>query len=167
MKDLIKNPMFYYLLVPVVVTFWPILLSAVHLPAASKNWQKQSGQYEKIQKHIEKILTLDPERLEYAKAKKAGSEFDYANAVEQVARICAISASNYKLSSGVLIKTRAGQKTQDANVILNNVNIEKFAKFLSIIQLRWPSLQCIQVKLTKLKGAPDIWKADIRLKYYY
>jgi len=31
----------------------------------------------------------------------------------------------------------------------------------------WPDLQCEQLKLTKEKGGPDVWKADMKLTYYY
>lgn len=167
MKELLKNPVFYYIAIPILAAFWPLLLSAAYLPATREKLQKKTQEYEKMETQIKKILTIDPDRLEYARAKSKTGDFDYANAVEQIAVTCGISASNYKLSSSMIIKSRAGQKTQDARITLNNINIEKFAKFISTIQLRWPSLQCTQLKLTKLKEAPDLWKVDIQFKYYY
>ena len=61
----------------------------------------------------------------------------------------------------------SGKKSQTANVALKEVGLEKFAKFLSTIQLRWESLQCERIKLTKKKGLPDTWDIDLVLKYYY
>jgi hypothetical protein len=61
----------------------------------------------------------------------------------------------------------AGQKSQSAKVGLKQVDITKFAKFLSTVQLRWANLQCSQVKLTKKKGLPDTWDVDLDFKYYY
>ena len=112
------------------------------------------------------ILALDPDRLESAGGKDAGAKFDYATAIEKVASLYAISATNYKLSSGRMITT-ADQKSQSANVSLKQVDLTKFSNFLSTIQLRWASLQCTKIKLTKKKGLPDSWDVDLAFKYYY
>ncbi len=63
--------------------------------------------------------------------------------------------------------TIGGQKSQSANVSLSQIDIVKFAEFLSTIQLRWANLQCNRVKLTKKQGLPDVWDVDIEFKYYY
>jgi hypothetical protein len=52
-------------------------------------------------------------------------------------------------------------------VVLKEVDITKFAKFLSTIQLRWANLQCVKVKLTKKKGLRDTWDVDLDFKYFY
>ena len=113
------------------------------------------------------ILALDPDRLEFADSQNAAAEFDYASAIEKIANLCGIPPTNYKLSSGIIITSSSGQKSQSAKVGLKQVDITKFAKFLSTIQLRWANLQCIQVKLTKKKGLPDTWDVDLEFKYYY
>ena len=59
------------------------------------------------------------------------------------------------------------EKSQTANVALKDVDLEKFAKFLSTIQLRWENLQCKRIKLTRKKGLPDTWDVDLVFKYYY
>ena len=166
MKDIYKNPTFYYILVPIVVALWPLLLSAVYLPRAQSKWDSEKRQYDKAQKIITEILAIDPDRLEFADAKTGDTEFDYASVVERIAGLCKISSSNYKLSSGIIV-TSKGQKSRSAKVGLKEVDIGKLAKFLSTIQLRWANLQCSNVKLTKKKGLPDMWDVDLSFKYYY
>lgn len=166
MKDIIRNPIFYYILVPVAVALWPLLVRAVYLPAAQRSWKQEKDEYTKSQEIMTEILTLDADRLVFADSNSAPAEFSYANAIDKVATLCRIPAVNYKLSSGIVI-TSAGQKSQGAKVGLKDVDITTFAKFLSTIQLRWAKLQCTQVKLTKKKGLPDRWDVDMEFKYYY
>lgn len=166
MKEFYKNPTFYYIVVPVIVALWPLLVWGLYLPSARGDWQLESSQYEKAQDIITEILTLDPDRLEYADSQDAAAEFDYASAVEKIADLCGIRSTSYKLSSGVIL-TSSGQKSQSAKVGLKQVDIKSFAKFLSTIQLRWANLQTVQVKLTKKKGLPDTWDIDLEFKYYY
>ncbi len=166
MKDLYRNPTLYYVLIPVIVSLWSLFMWGIYLPAAEHKWQAERAQYSKAQKIISEILVLDPERLEFADAKIASAEFDYAFAVEKTASLCKIQSTNYKLSSGVII-TSGGQRSQNAKVTLKQVDITKFAKFLSTIQLRWANLQCTKVKLTKKKGLRDAWDVDLDFKYYY
>lgn len=168
MIDLRKEPALYYILVPIAVALWPLLLWGVYLPGAERNWNLKKSQYTKAQGIMEQILTLDPDRLEFADPNAPVVEFDYANAVEKVASLPEINIkpADYRLSSGIII-TSGGQKSQGAKVVLKGVNITKFARFLSTIQLRWANLQCTQFKLTKKKGLPDTWDVDLDFKYYY
>jgi hypothetical protein len=166
MKEIYKNPNFYYILVPAVIILWPLFLWAIALPNTEHSWQNEKKQYETAEKVIDELLGLDPDRLDFAGAKSAAADFDYATAVEEVANLCKIPETNYKINSRP-ITTSGGQKSQGALVVLNKVDIEKFAKFLSTIQLRWANLQCVKVKLTSEKGLPDSWKVDLELKYYY
>jgi hypothetical protein len=166
MKELYRNPTLYYAGVPVIVSLWSLLVWGVYLPGAEHEWQAEKAQYGKGQKIISEILALDSERLEFANAETATTEFDYAIAVEKTASLCGIPSANYRLSSGVIM-TSGGQKSQNAKVVLKEVDITRFAKFLSTIQLRWASLQCVKVKLTKNKGLRDAWDVDLDFKYYY
>ena len=167
MKELIKNPLFYYILIPVAALCWPLLVSAYYLPSSKAKFQEEKKQFEQTEKLIERILALEPERLEYVKADKKTAEFDYANAIDTVRNLCNIPVENCKVSSSMVVQSRGGQKTQDASVVLDKIDIEKFAKFLSMMQMRWSNLQCTQLKLTKVEGAPDIWRIDMRFKYYF
>ncbi len=166
MKEFYKNPALYYILAPALAALWPLLIWGVSLPAAEHSWQVEKSEYDKGQKIMTDILALDPDRLKFADANSASAEFDYANAVDKTAALCGISSAGYTLSSGVIITT-AGQKSQSAKVSLKSVDITKFAKFLSSLQLRWANLQCSQVKLAKKKGLPDTWDVDLDFKYYY
>jgi hypothetical protein len=166
MKDFYKNPALYYILAPVLVALWPLLIWGVYLPAAEHKWQVEKSQYNEGQKIITEILALDPDRLKFTDVNSTSVDFDYASAIDKTAGSCGIPPANYRLSSGVII-TSAGQKSQSAKVSLKGIDVTQFAKFLSTVQLRWANLQCTQVKLTKKKGLPDSWDVDLDFKYYY
>jgi hypothetical protein len=166
MKDIFRKPIFYYVLVPVLVGLWPFWLTVLGLPGAKDNYKKEAGQYEESEKLISQILDLDPQRLDYAKTKKAGDEFDYTTAIDQVTKFCRISPASYKLSSSPVRSIKSGQKSQDATMAIDKINIEMFARFLSVMHMRWSNLQCTNVTLAKIKGEKDAWKADVRFIYY-
>lgn len=166
MKDIYKNPVLYYVLVPVVIALWPLSIWGVYLSEAENTWKDEKAKYIEAQLIIEEILHLDPDRMDFAEAGKDAKEFDYAVVVEQVASLCRIVPENYKLSSG-LPTTSSGQKSQSAKVDLIDVDIKRFADFFSAIQLRWANLQCTKLTLTKKKDAPDKWDVDLRFKYFF
>ncbi|UCE98971.1 MAG: hypothetical protein JSV82_07255 [Planctomycetota bacterium] len=166
MKDIYKNQTLYYILAPIVVALWSLVVWGVYLPGAEGKWRAEKSQYNKAQEIMADILALDPDRIEFADSKATAAEFDYAKAVENIASLCKIPSRDYKLSSRPIVDS-GGQKSQSAHVALKNVDITKFAKFLSTIQLRWAGLQCVKVKLTKKKGLPDAWDIDLEFKYYY
>jgi hypothetical protein len=165
-KEIYKDPMFYYILVPALAVLWPAIIWGVYLPGAKANYKNDAEQYDKAQKITEELLSIDPDRLNYTKGKNAATGFDYAAAVQQAAEFCSIPANNYKLSSGIILKSE-GQKNQSANVALKGVEITKAARFLSTIQLRWAGLQCTKITFRKNKGVPDAWDVDLTFKYYY
>ncbi|MHC4744357.1 MAG: hypothetical protein ACYS8Z_20775 [Planctomycetota bacterium] len=168
MRDIYRNPILYYVAVPVVVGMWPLLVWAIYLPAAQDRVAEQMEQYEIAEAAMMDVLTLDPERLEFAEPNEAATEFSYGAAVDRVAGLCDIAADNKAIHTGVIVTTRE-QKSQTANVDLKLVDIEKFTKFLSMIQLRWADLQCESVKLTRKDKMPDndMWDVGIKFKYYY
>jgi len=167
MKDIYKDPIVYYIVIPLVIALWPLLVWSVYLPRAKRNLNDEINDYKKSRALMLEILSLDPDRLELVDSKNEAEEFDYARAVERVATLCRIPSTQYKLSSGIRIKS-GEQVSQNANVILKDVSITKIARFLSTIQLRWPDLQCVQIKKLKKKpGLPDTWDADLEFKYYY
>ncbi len=166
MNQIYKNPVVYYVVIPVLTALWSLLILAVYLPNVEENLEKEKDEYEKSRKVMEKILTLDPDRLDSAVARAGAAKFDYATAVEEIANSCSISSANYNISSKPL-RTTSGQKTRSAMVVLKKVDVTKFARFLSTIQLRWANLQCENVTLTRQKGLADLWKANLEFKYYY
>lgn len=165
-KDFYKNPLFYYVAVPVIAAGWVLLIWAVRLPQAHRRLDSSQAEYTKAQEIITEILNIDPDRLSFTDAEKTSSEFDYAVAVEKIASLCRIPSADYKLSSGPMI-TSGGQRSQRAKMVLQQVDITRFAEFLTTIQFRWASLQCTQLKLTHKKGLKDKWDVDLDFTYYY
>jgi hypothetical protein len=164
-KNIYKNPLLYYILVPTAIALWPLLVRAVYLPKAESNLNSDIDQYNKAKETIEDILTLDSSRLQLADAKTGVVEFDYFNEVYRIAALSGIPQSNCTLNAGPIIPGE--QKSQSANISFKEVDIVKFAKFLSTIQLRWANLQCTRVRLSKIKNLPDTWNIDLDFKYYY
>ena len=113
-------------------------------------------------------MTLDPERLEIAEPNETATEFTYGSAIDRVARLYDIPANNCAVHTGIIVN-KPEQKSQTANVDLKQVDIVKFTKFLSKIQVLWVDLQCESVKLTKKENLPgnDMWDVDIKFKYRY
>ncbi|MHC4132888.1 MAG: hypothetical protein ACYSSP_01350 [Planctomycetota bacterium] len=165
MKDLLKNPILYYILVPVLIGFWPLLVGTVYLPKSQTNWEDMKGQYLEAQITIQEILQLDPDRLEFARSANKDEDFDYATAVVNVASKHGIPPAQYSLNSKGIVTTK-GQKTQNARISIKEVDITKFTQFLSTLQLQ-PGIQCTNIKLTKKKNAPDSWDVDLEFKYYF
>jgi hypothetical protein len=166
-KELIRDPKVYYILVPLVCAVWPLWVGLMALPSAQKTWADEKTSYAEAEKVIAQIYKIDPERFTAAQGQGKAAVFSYPAAVEQVARSCGVPSTEYKLQTSAVMKAKEGQQTQDAQVTLNQVNIVTFAKFLSTIQLRWADLQCTSLKLAKKKGTADMWKADMTLKYYF
>lgn len=168
MKDIYKNPVLYYIAIPIIVAVWPLLVRGFYLPAAQKDIEEQITQSKRADPIMMEIHNLDPEWLKFADANDAAAEFTYGGAVDWVANICKIPSSAYKVSSSMII-TANKQKTQSAKVDLRQIDIVRFTKFLSMIQLRWVNLQCERLKLTKKEGLADndVWDVDIEFKYYY
>ncbi len=167
MKEIYKNPTLYYILVPIVVALWPLFVWGVYLPNAKRSLKKEKAEYGEAQTKMLEILILDPARLEFSDTNRAPAKFAYVSAVAKVAGSCRIPSANYKVSSGPVIK-KQGKKSQTGTVSLKDVDITKFVKFLSTIQLRWADLQCEKLrKLKKKEGFPDRWDVDLEFKYYY
>jgi hypothetical protein len=166
MKEIYKNPILYYIAVPVIMLWWPLLVWAIYLPNARQDLEQMMTQYKQAEPVIMEILTLDPDRLEAADPNETTTEFTYYSDVDKVASLCGIPPSKCKLQ-GLSTQTSGGQKSQSANVKLNQIDITKFARFLSTIQVRWPSLQCTKVILTQKPGLKDVWDVDVDFKYYY
>jgi hypothetical protein len=166
MREIYKNPIFYYVLAPVIAALWPAVMWGVYLPGVRAGLDEDMAQYDKAMKLFEELKQVDPERLDYAKEKGASADFDYATAVQQTAEFCSVPAGSYRLSSGMMTVSE-GQKSQFANVYLKDVDITRAARFLSTIQIRWSGLQCTKITLKKKKGLPDSWDADFTFKYFY
>ncbi|MHC4475580.1 MAG: hypothetical protein ACYTEL_08035 [Planctomycetota bacterium] len=166
MRDIFKNTTLYYILVPVMVGLWPLLVWAVYLPKAKSSWDKEKDKYNEGQVVIEEILQRAPDRLESADLGQTIEKFEYAPAIAEVAGLSGISASNYQLTEGTP-RPSQGRTLQTCHVVLKQTDMKRFAEFLSTLQLRWTDLECDRAVFTKKKGLPDAWKVDLDFKYYY
>ena len=166
MRDIHRNPILYYLLIPVLIGIWPLLVWAVYLPATERECGNDCDLLIEGQTHIVGILEIDPERTKMSDPNRVAGEFAYGRAVDRAANLCSIPANNCIVSASSP-SSIAGKKRQDATIKLKDVSIVQVAKFLSTIQTTWVNLQCDQVKLTKRKGMADQWEVDFRFVYYY
>ena len=120
MKDIHKNPLFYYAILPFVITLWPLLVWTVYLPNAQQDWSKQLSNYEKAKIIMTNILKLDPDRIDFANSKNSTDEFDYAVSVDKIASTCKIPSTSYNISSRP-IRTSGGKKSQSAMISLKDI----------------------------------------------
>ena len=166
MRELYRNPMVYYMLAPVLIAVWPLLVWGVYLPRAERGWEQDQKLYADATNHILDILDEDPERLKVAEESRELGKFAYAEAVDRVANLCRIPSGNPDLTTGNIV-TSGSKETQQARVGLTDVGIVQAARFLSTIQSMWVNLTWDRVKLTKKDGMPDQWDMDLAFKYDY
>jgi hypothetical protein len=166
MQDIYKNPMLYYVLIPVLVALWPLLVWAVYLPGAEQQLETDAGLFYEGRAQIDGILEIDSDRLNFADANDISGEFSYASAVDRVANLCRIPPSDSSYNAGNIIET-SGKRRQDAKIKLTDVSITQVAQFFHTLESRWVNLTCEKIKLTKQKGMADRWTADFDFIYYY
>jgi len=166
MREAYRNPMLYYLLIPVLVGVWPLLVLVFYLPRAEDSLKTEGRLCLDGQTCVIDILHIDPERPTMGSKGAGTTEFSYGTAVDQAANLCKIPSLNCNLSASD-VAVAEGKKRQDARVKLTSVDIVKAAKFLSNMQSMWVTLQCQDVKLQKKKGMQDQWDVDFRFIYYY
>lgn len=166
MKDVLKNTNVYYIAGPIVIGLWVLFVWLVSLPESEKNMAKYKKMWTASQVPIEKILTLDPSRLEHEKLKGEDKDFDYATVIDKFATLARIPESKYTFAGRGEKKIR-GRKAISADLSIEQIDIAKLAVFLSAIQLPWPDLQCDQLNLVKRKTGPDTWDAKIKFTYFF
>ena len=166
MREVYKNPILYYLLIPVLVGIWPLLVWGVYLPRAAYQRGIEGSLCVQGQVDVNDILTIDPDRPIRTTKNLVPAEFSYGAAVDQAANLCKIPPSNWACAAGNI--PASGKKRQDARVKLTGVSIARAANFLWTIQSMRPSrLTCENVKLQAKKGMPDQWDVDFSFLYYY
>jgi hypothetical protein len=163
-QDMLKNKMVYYFAVPVVLAVWTMYNSLYLLPKYYEQYTRNVTDYHDAQPLIAKIIELAPERL--VQAREKDQKFDYDKAIDKAAKLCGISASKITPNiRGVMNLNR--QNVQDATIAINDVKITQLSKFVAISLHLWPDLECQRLKLTRLKGPKDSWKADMAFRYFY
>jgi len=163
-KEVVKNPKLYYILVPCLAALWPLWTGLISMSDSNAQWHRHTGAYLEAQKIMLSIKDLDPDRL--AAKNMSQEQFSYPAVVDSVARSAGISSADYKLHASAIMKVTGGQESQDADITLKQVDLSRFAKFLTSMQMQGASLQCVSLKLTKQKGTADTWKADMKFRYY-
>jgi hypothetical protein len=164
MRDIYKNPMFYYVLAPILVGAWPLLVWGMYLPKAKTTLEGDKQSYADATANIIEIIDMDPGRLDIAKTTKSLGRFTYAEAVDRAVNLCRIPSKNYRLSTGNMVVS-GKKESQQARVSLVDVSIVQGAKFLSIIHSMWVNLSCERLRLTMKEGVPDTWDMDVTFKY--
>ncbi|MFA5553101.1 MAG: hypothetical protein WCZ89_05590 [Phycisphaerae bacterium] len=165
MTKIFRESSFYYIAIPLVMAIWPLAIWQKYLPRASENWQQQEKRFYEATNLMEQILALDGDRLRF-EDNKGRDKFDYTIAIDTAARQVGMPSTNYSISSRP-IRTSGRERTQDCQIIIQQADIEQFAKFISNLQTTWASLRCEKITLTRTRGLPDAWKIDLTLKYYY
>lgn len=166
MKEIYKNPLLYYIAVPVLLAIWPLSIKFGYLPNTKQAYADEQQQYEKAENLMFDILDLNPERVNTATPKDEDNEFDFVKAVAQIASASGIDPRNYTSGSRAPI-TRNDRKTQTATITIQKIDIEKFSKFITNLQKRWANLECESVNISTVKGFKDTWKITLTLIYYY
>ena len=161
MQDLHKNPMLYYILIPLMALAWPTAMWVKYLPAMAEQRDTWKGHLADTNDLIIEILTLDPERLSYSDQEETAVAFEYEVAVDKVARALRMG-NDYELSPSARVA-----KKQAADVTLKNIGIIQCSQFLSTLQMHWSGLQCTRMGLTNKKTTKDRWDVTMSFTYYY
>ncbi len=166
LKEVLRKPIFYMILVPILAGGWALYARFLEVPRANETLTKQYEIFEESYKYMGQILELAPERLEFAKEAGEGAEFDYMAQIQDFANQWGIESSSYSLQTNKPIKKK-GKRSQSANMTINDVSIETFSQFFSTLLIRWPGLQCEQLKLARTNAGLDTWKINMKLTYLY
>ncbi|MBN1360772.1 MAG: hypothetical protein JW993_09280 [Sedimentisphaerales bacterium] len=167
MRDLYKNPVFYYVLAAILIGIWPLLVLTVYLPGAREGLEADKDARTDVVVAITEILKLDPERLSLGDPNDSRlGKFSYLEAIRRSANLCGIPSGNYPFTTGGII-TSQGKQTQTARLSLKDVGITQVARFLTHIQSNWVNLTCEKASLKKKEGMPDQWDVDLDFKYSY
>ena len=166
MKKLLKNPNMYYVLFPVLAGLWAAGAWGLSYPKSLEQRTEMENECLSSESYIKEILQIEPQRLAYQQDKDKSGEFDYTNVIDQYARMFGVSAADYTLSVRSATK-RAGKTTKSADLTIKTIDIERLAKFISAILIRWPELECERLTVEKLSTGKNVWKASIRFTYFY
>lgn len=164
--DFYKKANFYFIVIPLAAAVWTVLTSMVFLKKANEEWAEIREESEISKPIITEILALDPERLELHKEKEKMGKFDYNIVIHKFSVAHDIPETGYDLSIAKPKRTK-GVVIQGADLMIDNIKIETFSKYLSRMLYTWPDLQCDSLTLKNQNTGPDAWKATIDLKYTF
>ncbi len=167
MKDYLKNPLFYYIAVPVILGVWAIAAGAVFYPRSVTAWQEGQDEYKTAEELLAQIIAIEPQRTIHKQQKgSTDGDFDFTQVVNEFAAAFSIPPANFTLNTRGETR-RAGKRARSATLSIRTIDVEKASKFLSTMLIRWPDLQCENLTLEKLPQGKDNWRVDMTLTYYY
>lgn len=167
MKINVKNPNMYYILAPVLSAVWALAAGFVFYPGSVKAYQEDiQPEYERSQEWIEKILTVQPQRLQFSIQNGTDKPFDFGEAVTALTALFDIPTTRYTLNVRGEVN-RGGKTARTATMEIKEIDIENLARFLSTMLTGWPDLKCEKLTLDKAKVGKDNWDVDMTLTYYY
>ena len=168
MKKYLENPLFYYILVPVIAGIWAIAAAVIFYPRAVVALQESKEEYTATQELLAQIVAIEPQRLAYQKEKGSGGsgDFDFTRVINEFATLFSIPSADFTLNTRGETR-RAGKRAQSAVLAIKTIDIEKRTKFLSGRLVRWPELQCETLNLEKIAPGKNNWKAEMTLTYYF
>lgn len=167
MNKAFKNPNLYYIAIPVVAALWAIVAGFILYPKSVRALAESRDDFENTQKLVKQLVQMQPKRLDFKVDKNAKSEeFDFSKTINEFAKEYGIAPSEYNLV--VRGETRKAKRTaRSASITIKTIDIEKLAKFLSALLLRWPDLKCDTLSFEKIKDSKNNWSSTISLTYYY
>jgi hypothetical protein len=166
MKQYLKTPMFYMVVVPAAAGLWMLYSWMIAYPASVTRYQDSKTQYDEAQNMIKQILTLEPQRLNFKQDKNGTAAFDYTNVIDQFTKDFNIAPDNYTLNVRGITK-REGKSVKGADLSIKAIDIEKLCKFLSAVLARWPELECDTFRLDKLDAGKNAWKVTLHFTYSF
>ena len=165
MKDHLKNPNLYYMVVPAIVAIWALTAGFILYPNSIQSWEDEEEEYTRTLGYVQKIIEAQPKRLSIIKKGNKEGDFDFSETINTLAQIFKISTSNFSLNVRPAAK-KAGKKARPATMTLKEVDVQTMARFLSTMLTRWPDLKCEVLSLEKSKASKNKWKVDLSLTYY-
>ena len=127
MKQYLKKPMFYIIVVPAAAGLWMLYSWMIAYPASVTKYQNSKTQYDEAQNLIKQILTLEPQRLNFKQDKNETAAFDYTNVIDQFTKDFNIAPDNYTLNVRGITK-REGKSVKGADLSIKAIDIEKLCK---------------------------------------
>lgn len=169
MKDYLKNPLFYYIVIPAVAGIWAAAAGMVFYPRSVTFWEQEKDDYNASEELLAQIIAIEPQRLTHQQQEGTGGgggDFDFTQVINELATLFSIPPANFTLNTRGET-SRAGKRARSATLSIRTIDIERMTKFLSVMLIRWPDLQCESLSMDKLPQGKDNWRVDMTLTYYY
>ena len=162
-KELMRNPDFYFILIPSVALLIFVHITFIKLIGAKKEYDSTSQQYKLIQERGVELIALDPERLAFGSTVGKDENFDYMAVLN---RYAAKNSIQCKKSTGRVINSK-GTKTQTADVSIESAGLIDVMGFLTEMLSAWPDLSCELITINGLKDVRDKWRISLDFKYEF